>query len=58
MYARAPAGIVGVDYNECSIEILMDIPFEPRKEPDTSAEFVEDQKEKVARGAEGAGWAH
>ena len=47
-----------MDYHNCSIEILMDIPFEPRKEPDTSAEFVEDQKEKVARGAEGAGWAH
>jgi hypothetical protein len=40
-------GVVGVDYHNCSIEILMDIPFEPRKEPDTSAEFVEDQKEKV-----------
>jgi hypothetical protein len=40
-------GNVDVDFDMCEIKIEKEIPFEPRKEPDTSAEFIAGTQEMV-----------
>lgn len=42
-------GNVSIDYNKCQVNIDKDIPFENRKEPDTSAEFKKGDEEKAER---------
>eukprot|EP00746_Dinoflagellata_sp_MGD_P168078 gnl/MRDRNA2_/MRDRNA2_99227_c0_seq1.p1 gnl/MRDRNA2_/MRDRNA2_99227_c0~~gnl/MRDRNA2_/MRDRNA2_99227_c0_seq1.p1 ORF type:complete len:737 (+),score=132.27 gnl/MRDRNA2_/MRDRNA2_99227_c0_seq1:97-2307(+) len=42
-------GNVSIDYDKCQVNIDKDIPFENRKEPDTSAEFKKGDEEKAER---------
>merc|ERR1719316_1095614 len=47
VYPVVARGVVSVDYDNCSIAIEKEIPFAPRKEPDSTAEFIDGREEEV-----------